>query len=90
MAKIQVATNQSGLKLNNRLNEIVEASESAIVNLKKIGYTFPNLNSDTQSEIDRNELVKIIKQSKEQMDEAFKEYKLRFDLFLVALAEKEG
>lgn len=80
----KVTTTEAGEKLILELNQIAVHCDDAITSLQKLGYSFPDMKSADQAEIEGNELVKLIRECQNKIDNAVSLYKVRFSEYMLA------
>jgi len=80
-----VTTNEAGEALVQRLNEIVVNCDSAIDHLLKLDYRFPtDMQSASTSEMDGNDLVKLVRNAYLLVDNAVSDYKRTLGDYLIS------
>ena len=62
--------------------------EAAIISLKKLGYTFPDIQSSSQDVIDGNQLVELVRTVDYKVESACDKYKNAVGNFLIELSKK--
>jgi len=83
----KVTTNQAGEELVSKLNDIVVHCDGAIDHLLKLDYRFPSdIQSASTSEMDGNDLVKLVRNAYLLVDSAVSDYKRTLGDYLISKA----